>query len=438
MAAGRMNRLMEHVRRIALARDEAGWTDGQLLECFVKGRDEASFSALVRRHGPLVWGVCLRVLRSHHDAEDAFQATFLVLARKAASIKSPGLLANWLYGVASRTALKAKSARARRQAREQLVSALPEPKASQRDVWDDLQPFLERELNRLPDKYRAVIVLCDLERKARREAARELGVPEGTVASRLAAARNRLARQLRRHGVAVSAAALAAELPAKAAARVPAVTLSAAIKAATVATGHVNHIVSAKVAALVGGVLRAMVIDKIVRTTRIVLVLALIAVGGGFVQDQLAARQQGAVAAADDDSKGKAPLQAKQGDPPPQKPAEAKTDFRALLQQQRDAARAALDDLVRRIEAGTQMMSVDTVSWSKRLMDADLELANSGKERIAARERHWLFAKKLEATAQAGFNGGVKGYTNDLVAGLKYFRLEAEIGYLKEKAKTTR
>jgi RNA polymerase sigma factor (sigma-70 family) len=341
MAAGRMNRLMEHVRRTVLARGGAGWTDGQLLERFVNEHDEASFSALVRRHGPLVWGVCLRVLRSHHDAEDAFQATFVVLARKAGSIKSRGLLANWLYGVASRTALKAKSARAWRQAREQLMSAPPEPKAAPRDLWDEVQSVLERELNRLPDKYRAVIVLCDLEGKTRREAARELGVPEGTVASRLAAARNRLAKQLSRHGLAVSALALAAVLPTKAAARVPAPTLSTTIKMASlVATGNLKSSVSTKVATLVEGVLRAMVIDKVVRTTRILFVVALIAIGGGVIQDQLAARQQsagqnGAAAGADVNPKREAPPQAKQ-DPQPQKPGEAKTDFRALLQEQRE------------------------------------------------------------------------------------------------------
>src|SRR5438477_1029213 len=109
-----MDNLIRHVRQAALLGDGGGLTDSQLLECFITRRDEAAFAALVRRHGPLVMGVCRRVLGNHHDAEDAFQATFAVLARKAASLQSRALLANWLYGVAYRTALRAKAMDARR------------------------------------------------------------------------------------------------------------------------------------------------------------------------------------------------------------------------------------------------------------------------------------------------------------------------------------
>src|SRR6266481_5086274 len=114
MATGEMSKVIRQLHGTVLGQDGPGLTDGQLLERFITRRNEAAFAALVRRHGPVVWGVCRRVLRSHHDAEDAFQATFLVLASKAASIASPGLLANWLYGVAHRTALQAKSANTRR------------------------------------------------------------------------------------------------------------------------------------------------------------------------------------------------------------------------------------------------------------------------------------------------------------------------------------
>src|SRR5258708_30427951 len=118
MATSLMNPVIDQLRRAMLLRDGAGLTDGQLLESFLSGKDEAAFEALVRRHGPMVLGVCRRVLRNHHDAEDAFQATFLVLAHKAVSIVPREMVANWLYGVAYRTALKARGMIARQRVRE--------------------------------------------------------------------------------------------------------------------------------------------------------------------------------------------------------------------------------------------------------------------------------------------------------------------------------
>src|SRR5271154_6627981 len=170
-----MTKVIDYIRRIVLAGGEADLTDGQLLECFVTHRDEAAVAALVRRHGPMVWSVCRRVLRSHHDIEDAFQATFLVLVRKAASISPREMVANWLYGVAHRTALKARASKAKRQAREKQVNEMPELEAAtEPDFRRDLQPLLDQELSRLADKYRLVIVLCDLEGKTRKEVACQL------------------------------------------------------------------------------------------------------------------------------------------------------------------------------------------------------------------------------------------------------------------------
>src|SRR5262249_11871338 len=132
-------------------------------------------------------------LLSHHDAEDAFQATFLVLVRKAGSIAPRAMVGNWLYGVAHQTAFQARRAAARRKAKEVLVTQMPDTAAAQQDRWLDVQPVLDQELSRLPDYYRAVIVLCDLEGRTRTEVARQLGVPDGTVAGRLARARALLA-----------------------------------------------------------------------------------------------------------------------------------------------------------------------------------------------------------------------------------------------------
>src|SRR5262249_7596889 len=146
------------------------------------------------------------------------------------------LVGNWLYGVAHQTALKARATAARRGAREKQVAAMPESALEPHDLSDDLRPLLDQELSRLPDKYRAVIVLCDLEGKRRREAARPLRVPEGPVASRLATARSLLAKQLARHGLPVSGAALAALSQPWASAGVPAAVAAATIKIACLCT----------------------------------------------------------------------------------------------------------------------------------------------------------------------------------------------------------
>src|SRR5215468_6050463 len=234
MATGQTGEVLRRLRRAVLLRGEAGLTDGQLLESFLSRHDEAAMEVLVRRHGPMVWGVCRRVLGNHHDAEDAFQAAFLVLVRRAASITSRELLANWLYGVAHQTALKARATTARRRWRERQVADVPEPVVADQDRWDDLRPVLDQELSRLPDKYRAVIVLCDLEGKSRKEAAGQLGCAEGTVASRLARARTMLAKRLTLRGVALSGGALAAVLSRQAAsAGVPTSVVTSAIEAAT-------------------------------------------------------------------------------------------------------------------------------------------------------------------------------------------------------------
>jgi RNA polymerase sigma factor (sigma-70 family) len=238
-----------------------------LLEDYLSRRDEAAFAALVRRHGPMVWGVCRRVLGNFHVAEDAFQATFLVLVRKAASVVPREMLANWLYGVAHRTAVKARAAAARRKGRERQVTEMPDPSDSEHDPCRDVLPLLDEELGRLPDKYRDVIVLCDLEGKTRKEAARQIGVPEGTVAGRLARARAMLAKRLTQRGMALSGGALAAVLAREVASGgVPPSVVSSTIKAASLfAAGRAaaTGVVSAPVAALTEGVLTGMLLNKL-------------------------------------------------------------------------------------------------------------------------------------------------------------------------------
>jgi RNA polymerase sigma factor (sigma-70 family) len=264
-----MSSITQYLHQLAL-RDGGGGTDGELLSAFVRRRDDAALAALVKRHGPMVWGVCRRLLRSHHDAEDAFQATFLVLVRKAAAVRDREAVANWLYGVAYQTAVRVRAAVAKRQRREGQVKDMPEPMARQASLWDDLQALLDLELSRLPDKYRVLIVLCDLEGKTRKQVARQLGCPEGTVAGRLARARVLLARRLARHGLAVSGGALAAVLSQSAAAAgVPAAVVSKTIRAAAwyAAGPAAAGLVPTPVAALAQGVLTAMSLTKLKVTT---------------------------------------------------------------------------------------------------------------------------------------------------------------------------
>ncbi|HLJ98151.1 MAG TPA: RNA polymerase sigma factor [Gemmataceae bacterium] len=282
MATHALSRMMQHLRRSALQRDGAGMTDGELLDEYITGRNEAAFAALVRRHGPMVWGVCQRVLRSHHDAEDAFQATFLVLVRRAASVVPQALVGNWLYGVAHRTALNARAVVARRLARERLVSTMPEPAVWEQDLGRDLRPLLDQELSRLPAKYRAAIVLCDLEGKTRKNVAQQFGVPEGTLSGWLTRGRALLAKRLGRRGLSLASGILAGMLSHNAlSAAVPALVISNTIRVARiVAAGEVAaaSVVSAPVAALTKGMLKAMLLSKLKLITAMLLLLS--AAGG--------------------------------------------------------------------------------------------------------------------------------------------------------------
>jgi RNA polymerase sigma factor (sigma-70 family) len=284
MPTSPMNRVIEHLRS-AVLRDSAGPGDGELLGCFIECHDEGALACLVKRHAPMVWGVCRRLL-SHHDAEDAFQATFLVLVRKAASIVPREMVANWLYGVAHQTALQARRTAARRRAREVQVTVMPEPEVVQQDPWPDVRPLLDQELSCLPGNYRAVLVLCDLQGRTRKEVARQLGVPEGTVAGRLARARAMLARRLTQRGVTLSGGALAAVLAQNVApAGVPdsvvssTITIASSLAAGQVATG----LVSVKVAALTKGVLRSMLLNKLRPALGMVLLLVGFGVGAVWV-----------------------------------------------------------------------------------------------------------------------------------------------------------
>src|SRR5262245_701512 len=284
MAIGERRDVLHQVRRAALRQDGAGLSDGQLLECFLTRRDDAAFEALVRRHGAMVLGVCQRVLGDVHAAEDAFQATFLVLLRKAASVLPREQVGHWLYGVAYRTALEARTMAIRRKSREQQVAELPEPPAANEEPGQDWKPLLDRELSRLADKYRMAIVLCDLEGRSRKDVAQQLAIPEGTLSSRLATGRRMLAQRLARHGLTLTAAGLAALLVENtASASVPATLLASTVRATKLilAGNAAKAVVPAPVAALTEGVMRTMLLNRLKVIAPVVLLVGLIGFAAG-------------------------------------------------------------------------------------------------------------------------------------------------------------
>jgi RNA polymerase sigma factor (sigma-70 family) len=231
--------------------------DGVLLERFTARRDEAAFAALVRRYGPLVLGICRRVLHHEHDAEDAFQAVFCVLARKAGTLRPGTAVGAWLYTVTCRIARKAKAVQVRRHMRETDLPDIPAPDQPPEWLWRELQPVLDEEVSRLPERFRRPFVLCCLEGKTNEQAAAQLNCPLGTVLSRLARARERLRTRLIRRGLTLSAEMLAAVLAYQAtAAPVGGALAEAAVRAGVrYATGQP---VAAGVAALADGFLKAL------------------------------------------------------------------------------------------------------------------------------------------------------------------------------------
>jgi RNA polymerase sigma factor (sigma-70 family) len=279
MADAPLRILLQHLHRRRAAPGAGGPDDAELLGRFVRSRDEAAFELLVWRHGTLVYNVCRRLLRDAHAAEDAFQATFLVLLRKAASIGRGPALAGWLYRVAYRVALRARARPAPRPAGD-----LPEPAVEAADdvLWRDLRPVLDEEVGRLPEKYRLPVVLCYLSGLTTDEAGRHLGVPRGTVLSRLAWARQRLGARLSARGVTLSAALLGALLSTEAAAPASAVVVTAAVRAALAFASGRTSAASAAAVTLMEGVLRDMVLTKVKNGLLIVLGLAVVGLGVGL------------------------------------------------------------------------------------------------------------------------------------------------------------
>jgi RNA polymerase sigma factor (sigma-70 family) len=363
MATTRLDGILRHLRR-AVRSPAGGDNDARLLDLFLRQRDEAAFESLVLRHGPMVFGVCRRVLGNEQDAEDAFQASFLVLVRNAASVRKRGALGAWLYGVAYRTALEARRAMARRRAKEREVV----PRVEEADEGgDDLREVLDRELAALPDRYREAVVLCDLEGKGRKEAARELGCPEGTVASRLARGRSLLARRLARYGLA--AGAVAAGLSREAwSAGVPAPLVSTTVRAAALfAAGRAaTGVVSARVSSLVERVVRAMLVIRLRAMTGVLLLVGVLGAGAGwFCYHGVAAQPNAARGAAAQPAGGERSEQEKVR----QELEAVKADLRKALDHV-----AALEEKLKGMEGGKEevlFQGKPAAYWVKALKDRD-------------------------------------------------------------------
>jgi RNA polymerase sigma factor (sigma-70 family) len=278
--------LLRHFHRLVSSLDAEPMSDTALLERFVRQRDEGAFAALVARHGPMVLGVCRRVLRDRHEAEDAFQATFLILARKAGSLRRPQSLAAWLYGTARRLALTARRARSRRLRRE--VHGRESLPPAQGDPLDELRArellrVLDEEMARLPEAYRLPMILCGLEGRSREEAARLLGGSAGSVKGRLEHGRARLRARLYQRGWVLSTALLPAAMTPGRAARVPAALIDKAVHASRRFAAGVREGIAAEVWTLAQTGIQDMTAAKVKMTLVLALTLCVLAAGAGMM-----------------------------------------------------------------------------------------------------------------------------------------------------------
>jgi RNA polymerase sigma factor (sigma-70 family) len=274
MAQPLLQGVMRQIEDLAGRREREAMSDAELLDGFCLRREETLFAALMRRHGAMVLGVARRVLTSTQDAEDVFQATFLLLARKAGQIRKHRSIAGWLYEVARRLSLKSRAQSVSRSKRERIVASMPNNSTNVGTAWSELHEVLDQALLQLPEKYRSVLVLCYLEGRTQEEVAKLLACPLGTVRSRLAQARNLLRARLAKHGFKSTGEALTALLVTVAAGQPAEATLYHQTLTAAVAAASGNSVagvVSAGAARLFAIGLRSMAVTKL----KVVIALAL-------------------------------------------------------------------------------------------------------------------------------------------------------------------
>jgi RNA polymerase sigma factor (sigma-70 family) len=233
MSRGQLHTLLHQLHRLAAAADAEKQSDRQLLRRFADTRDEDAFAVLVRRHGRLVLGVCRRALQHVEDAEDVFQATFLILARKAGATSWHNSIASWLYTVASHLATRTRRRRERRREQERQAGQMARAKSDCAEAWREIGSLLDEEMQRLPERYRQPLLLCYLEGRTCDRAAQQLGWSLRTLERRLSQGRERLRQRLTRRGVPLPAALLVATLlPEESSAAAPLLLLRSTVEAA--------------------------------------------------------------------------------------------------------------------------------------------------------------------------------------------------------------
>jgi RNA polymerase sigma factor (sigma-70 family) len=294
MAHHPLARVLRHLRGLLGANQTGELSDGQLLERFIQRRDESAFALLMQRHGPLVHSVCRRLLNDPNDVDDAFQAVFVVLVRRAGAVDQNRSLASWLYGVAYRTALKARSRTVRLRSRERQAETMPQLAAEEIDeiaadpsgrlALQEMRVVLDDELNRLPEKYRAPLLLCYLEGKTNEQAAEDLGCPIGSMSWRLEKGRELLRQRLTQRGLALTGTLLATGLSAEVAtAAVPTTLADATLKSALLAVQPIGGTLAGGVASLAESVLKTMLVARLQTALLAALAVSLVGAGAGAV-----------------------------------------------------------------------------------------------------------------------------------------------------------
>jgi RNA polymerase sigma factor (sigma-70 family) len=398
MASRNLGTVLGHFDQLFGPGTLAGLSERQLLERFITVRDPEAFEAIVRRHGPMVLGVCRRWLADPHDADDAFQATFLILVRKAESLRNRDVLASWLYGIANRVARRARQQAVSRHRRE-AAAALRHEEVVSSMTPTQFGPELHQEIDRLPGNYRNAIVLCYLEGRTHEEAARELGWPIGTVKGRLARARDLLRQRLLRRGVAAPAALLVAALESDAAVVAPALTADTVRAGLLMATGHAMAagMVPAVVSELVDEVVNAMTLTKW-KTLAIVGSIAACSVVGGAVA---LGRLQGSGEVRKHTSGGPG------GRGPGATQVRTAAQVTNLLQQRLEIAKRLFERTQEGVKSGTQSLA-SLLEPARLLMEAERDANSDPGARAAAvrayierLEQNYEYARNLAETGAA-------------------------------------